>query len=137
MKKTIKTGVSIDINTIKKLDELKKNLGIKSRSRLISKAIEAFIADKLWMTEKGCVAGALVILYQHDVGNIDREITSIQHDFLDIIKSNTHAHLTHDLCLEVIILHGSIPRVKELISRISNLKGVNAVRHSLINVEDD
>jgi CopG family nickel-responsive transcriptional regulator len=41
-----------------------------------------------------------------------------------LVVSTSHAHLDHDSCLEVLIVHGKSARVEEFADRLIGLKGV-------------
>ena len=40
------------------------------------------------------------------------------------IVSTLHAHLTHDLCLEVIVLRGPAAKLQQIASKLKGLKGI-------------
>ncbi len=42
----------------------------------------------------------------------------------DLVVSTLHAHLTHDLCLEVIVLRGPAARLQHIASQLRGLKGI-------------
>jgi CopG family nickel-responsive transcriptional regulator len=48
----------------------------------------------------------------------------VQHQNHDLVVSTSHAHLDHDSCLEVLIVHGRSARVEQFADRIIGLKGV-------------
>lgn len=41
-------------------------------------------------------------------------IPSLQHNHTDHVVATLHAHLTHDLCLEVIVLRGPAKTLREI-----------------------
>jgi len=49
----------------------------------------------------------------------------LQHDHTELIVSTMHAHLTHELCLEVIVLRGPAARIQQLAARLKGLKGIH------------
>lgn len=46
------------------------------------------------------------------------------HDSTDPIVSAVHAHLTHDMCLEVIVLRGAAGKFQQIASRLKGLAGI-------------
>jgi len=54
-------------------------------------------------------------------------ITEIQHEFHDIIKVSLHSHVTHERCLEVILVQGVGEQLKALTEKMMSLKGVESV----------
>jgi CopG family nickel-responsive transcriptional regulator len=48
----------------------------------------------------------------------------VQHEHHDLVVSTSHAHLDHDACLEVLIVHGKSAEVEQFADRMIGLKGV-------------
>ncbi|MEM3967417.1 MAG: ribbon-helix-helix protein, CopG family, partial [Ignisphaera sp.] len=82
----VKFGVYIQRELIEELDRIMLNSGIRNRSKLLQEALRLFIVENRWISSKE-VVGSISILYNHDVGDIDKRLTDIQHTFRDIIIS--------------------------------------------------
>lgn len=132
MKGVIKTGVAIRKDTLIKLESYMKSMGITNRSKIIDEALELFLAERRVLLESGVVGGAILIYFDHDA---EEELTHIQHDFLDIVISNTHAHIDEENCIEAILVKGDVKKIKKLISAIENLKGIKAVRFGFFSIK--
>jgi CopG family nickel-responsive transcriptional regulator len=65
------------------------------------------------------------LVYDHHRAQLTDRLTQVQHDHTDLVVSTLHAHLTHDLCLEVIILRGPAARLQQVSSQLRGLKGVH------------
>jgi CopG family nickel-responsive transcriptional regulator len=48
----------------------------------------------------------------------------LQHAHHDLVVSTSHAHLDHDSCLEVLIVHGQSAQVAQFADQLIGLKGV-------------
>ncbi len=131
-KGVVRTGISLPKKLLDRLDELRHSLGIESRSKAIQEAINSFISERIWLLgkEEAIVAGSVTIFFTHGKGDIERKLVELQHHFLDLIRSTTHVHLTEDKCMEVILVVGSVKRLRDLVSYIESLKGVEHVRAS-------
>ncbi len=127
----IKTGVAFRKDTLDKLEAYMKKMGLTNRSKIIDEALEVFLTERSILMGTGKVGGAILLYFDHDA---EEELTHIQHDFLDIIISNTHAHIDRDNCIEAILVKGDIGRIKELISLLERLKGVKAVRYGFFSI---
>lgn len=130
----IKIGVYIPGDLARELAKISENIGVKSISRMVQEALRLYIAEHMWKTG-GVVVGAIGILYDHDVENVDEVLTDTQHRFLDLVVSAIHVHLDQRNCVLLIIVKGSTEKIKSMISNIENLKGVKAVRFMLIPKE--
>ena len=124
-KKTIKTGVSFPSELLRNFDRVLKEVGISSRSQGLQEAIRAFISINTWrISGEESVAGAILVHYSHDVKGLEEELTDIQHDFIDIIPSALHLHLTREDCLLIIVVKGLASRIRELTEKIRSLRRI-------------
>ncbi|MEM0338163.1 MAG: ribbon-helix-helix domain-containing protein [Ignisphaera sp.] len=132
--KKTKFGVYVPPELVQELEELMNVLNIDNRSKLLQEALRLFILENRWSTAKE-VVGSINILYNHEIGDSDKELTEIQHRFLDIIVSTMHVHLDKNRCLLIIAIRGSNERVKELLGSIHSIKGVMLVRPVLMSMQ--
>ena len=131
----VKTGVSLPRKLVEDLDSIIKKLGLPSRSHAVAEAVLRYVADYSWLLEReGEVAGAIGVLYEHDRPNIAPRLTSIQHEFLDIIKSTIHMHLDEHRCLELILVHGRLNKVKELVKKLESVPGILITKNIIVKL---
>ena len=71
-----------------------------------------------------CAVATLTLVYDHHVRELGEKLTQVQHDLGDKVRSTLHVHLTHDLCLEVIVLRGRADELKSVADQILATKGV-------------
>ena len=70
------------------------------------------------------VVGTVTLIYDHHAHGVSEKLTHVQHADHDLVVSTSHAHLDHDSCLEVLIVHGKSGGVEEFAGRLIGLKGV-------------
>ena len=70
------------------------------------------------------MAGSLTLIYDHHRSQLRDQLVQLQHDNTDLIVSTLHAHLTHDVCMEVIVLRGPAGKLQQIASRLKGLKGI-------------
>jgi CopG family nickel-responsive transcriptional regulator len=70
------------------------------------------------------VVGTVTLIYDHHAHGVSEKLTELQHASHELIVSTSHAHLDHDSCLEVLIVHGKSGHVSQFADRIIGLKGV-------------
>jgi CopG family nickel-responsive transcriptional regulator len=85
---------------------------------------------------KGEREGVITMVYDHDQRGLLVTLTDIQHEFNSIIKASLHSHVTHDRCLEVILVHGDGSQLKTFAERLMSQKGVESVKLTTITIED-
>lgn len=125
----MRIGVSLPDNLLGRFDEIITKRGYSSRSEGIRDAIRNYILHYEWMNEvEGERIGIITIIYDHEQRGLVSNLTSIQHDFMNLIQSSVHVHLDHDNCLEIIMLRGNGKEVKEVAEKMMSLKGVKHVK---------
>lgn len=119
--RTIKTGVSFPRELLEEFDKILRELGIGSRSQGLQEAIRTFISVNSWkLREGGELVGVILIHYSHEVKGLEEELTDIQHEYVHIILSTLHIHLTREDCLQIITVRGYLPEIRELTEKIRN-----------------
>lgn len=133
MGKIIRAGVSFPEELLKSFDEIVEELNLGSRSRGIQEAMRTFISLNAWrLPENQEVAGAILIHYSHEERGLDEKLIDIQHEFLDIIPSMMHIHLSEDSCLQIIVVRGRASKVRELIKELRRVGRLKQLNHLLI-----
>jgi len=67
---------------------------------------------------------ALTIVYDHHVRDLSERLTELQHQLGDGARSAMHVHLSHDYCLETIVIRGRSDELQAVGDRILAMKGV-------------
>ena len=100
-------GISLPKNLLDKFDEIINYRGYSSRSEGIRDAIRSYITYYKWMSDvKGERQGVITMIYDHDQRGLLATLTDIQHEFMEITQATLHSHVTHDRCLEIILIRG-------------------------------
>jgi CopG family nickel-responsive transcriptional regulator len=119
----IRFGVSLEKETMEKLDSYVNDNNFPNRSQAIRNLIEKYAVEQKWQCDNQ-VAGAIVIVYDHHKRNIDNEINEVQHEYHHLIISSQHVHLSHETCLETIVVKGKASELTLLADKIISLKGI-------------
>jgi CopG family nickel-responsive transcriptional regulator len=118
----VRFGVALEGSLLKEIDVLAKERGC-TRSELFRDLSRAEVGRA--KAKKGVDAvAALTIVYDHHARNLSNKLTELQHELGEGVRSALHVHLTHALCLEVIVLHGRADQLQELADRIRAMRGV-------------
>ncbi len=124
MGKLSRIGIALDSDLLDRFDRSIEKSGYTNRSE----AFRDLIRDRL-VRERTAAAGATVVgtvtlIYNHHASGIAEKLTEVQHAHHDLVVSTSHAHLDHDSCLEVLIVHGQAARVERFADLLIGLKGV-------------
>lgn len=128
-------GISLPKNLLDKFDDIINMRGYSSRSEGIRDAIRSYITYYQWMSDvKGERQGVITIVYDHEHRGLIQLLTEIQHDYMSIIQASLHSHVTHERCLEVILVRGDGAELKAIAERLMAQKGVESVKLTTIPI---
>ena len=116
-------GVSLASGLLNRFDKEITEKGYQNRSEALRDLIRKYLV-KRDIDKNEQIVGVLSLVYDHHVPNLSNHLNDLQHEHHDQILSNTHIHLDHHNCLEVIILKGCYSEVKTLSDRIIGTRGV-------------
>jgi CopG family nickel-responsive transcriptional regulator len=120
----VRFGVSLDLEIMQQLDIYVSDNNFPNRSQAIRNLIERYTVEQKWQCDN-LVAGAIVLVYDHHKRNISNEINEVQHQYHHLILSTQHVHLSHETCLETIVVKGRASELTELADKMITLKGVH------------
>ena len=116
-------GVSLEKDLLEKLDQLVIDHHFPNRSQAIRFLIKKSEVESNWEDDME-VAGALVLIYDHHKRDIQKQMTTLQHDYHCLILSSQHIHLDHDMCLETITVKGKAGKLLKLADKLKAIKGI-------------
>jgi len=124
MSELVRFGVSMDRDLLTALDALIERRGYANRSEAIRDFIRAEQVRQSWEDRTGPAVATLTLIYDHHVREAGERLTDLQHDHEDVVHSTMHIHLTHRMCLEVIVMRGEPARIQRLADRLISARGV-------------
>jgi CopG family nickel-responsive transcriptional regulator len=86
--------------------------------------IRSLLIEKQLGNENTEGVGTLTLVYNHHQRELEEKLTEYQHQQLQSIISTVHIHLTHHLCLEVMLLRGKAKEIKKIADALIATKGV-------------
>jgi CopG family nickel-responsive transcriptional regulator len=117
-------GVSIENSMLKKFDIIIRRKKYANRSKAICDLIRNMIVENEWEGGKTESIGTINIVYDHHKKGLSNLLNHIQHDYHDLIVADTHVHLDHDNCLDVIIVKGKTKMIRRIADELISAKGV-------------
>lgn len=117
--------IAIDDDLLEALDALCARRGYQNRSEAVRDMVRQ--ADAAERTRRDgdadCVA-ALAYVYEHETRDLARRLTNSQHEHHDLSVATMHVHLSHDDCLEVAVLRGTVGEVQAFADTVITQRGV-------------
>jgi CopG family nickel-responsive transcriptional regulator len=117
-------GVALDSDLLERFDDFIARLGYTNRSEAFRDLIRDRLVAERTSKPNATVVGTVTLIYDHHSHGVTEKLTEIQHANHELVVSTSHAHLNHDSCLEVLIVHGKSAQVEEFAGRLIGLKGV-------------
>ncbi len=117
-------GVALDSDLLKQFDQWMGRRGYDNRSEAFRDLIRDRLVGERTSSPNAVVVGTVTLIYDHHANGAGEKLTMLQHEHHDLVVSTSHAHLDHDSCLEVLIVHGKSAAVEEFASSLIALKGV-------------
>lgn len=124
MPNIVRFSVSLEDDLLAEFDRYCQKEQFATRSEAIRQLLRDRLTKEAWAKQSRDAAGTLTLVYDHHRPQLRDQLVHLQHDHTDMIVSTLHAHLTHDLCLEVIVLRGPSARLQEIASQLRGLKGI-------------
>ncbi|MBM4019218.1 MAG: nickel-responsive transcriptional regulator NikR [Planctomycetes bacterium] len=124
MSRLVRFGVSMDERVLEVLDRIVARRRYANRSEAIRDLVRAEQVRESWEKAAGPVVGTLTLLYDHHVREVNERLLNLQHDHEDMVHSTMHVHLSHRMCLEVIVLRGRARDIQALADRLVAARGV-------------
>ncbi len=129
-----RVGISFEPELLKSFDQLIKDKGYTNRSEAIRDLVRKALVEEQVRVGTGEVIGTLTYIYNHHEGDVNRRLMNLQHDHHTEILFTSHVHMSHEMCLEVLIVKGKAGNVTRLTDNIKAIKGVKHVEMVITKV---
>lgn len=124
MSQLARIGVAIDEVLLASFDRAIERKGYTNRSEAFRDLIRDELIREQTASPDSEVIGSLTLMYDHHVRQLSEKLTEVQHQAHHSIVSTLHVHVTHDICLEVVVLRGRAAGVQALADKLISTKGV-------------
>lgn len=127
MSEVLRFGVSIESNLLESFDRLIAAQGYATRSEALRDLIRHSLVQSRLKAEHSStneVLGSLTLVYDHHAHDLTERMAEIQHNHHGLVVSVLHVHISHDDCMEVIVLRGLTVAVRSVADSLLSLKGV-------------
>jgi CopG family nickel-responsive transcriptional regulator len=118
----IRFGVAFEGSLLRALDLMARTRGC-TRSELLRDLSRAEVGRAKVPSGVDAV-GTLTLVYEHHVRGLSEKLTELQHELGEAVRATLHVHLSHDLCLEVIVIRGRSDHLVATADRILAIRGV-------------
>ncbi|PSQ05105.1 nickel-responsive transcriptional regulator NikR [Halobacteriales archaeon QS_4_69_31] len=122
-------SLTLPSSMVDRLDGIVADWEYASRSEAIRDSLRDFFAAYEWESgDESVHRGTVVVVHDHHVDGIADALQTIQHEMADHITSVQHIHLSHDTCMETLVVDGPGTAITELANRLRALDGARQVK---------
>ena len=134
-RKIVRFSVSLESDLLADFDRFCREGKFATRSEAVRHVVRDTLTRQSWNAGSSDVAGTLTLVYDHHRNQIRDQLVKVQHDHTAYVVSTLHVHLSHDLCLEVIVLRGPAAKLQMIASQLRGIKGVRKGELVIANAE--
>lgn len=133
MAKIVRVGVTFPPELLADFDNIINKMGYKSRSKAIQDAVRLYVSEKKWLKEENNdQTGVLIMVFDHEVKDLERDLTEAQHHHSSLISSTMHIHVGDQDCLEAIAVKGKASEIRHLSNELTTKKGVKILKTIIV-----
>lgn len=105
-------SISLNDDIINDINKLQKNLGFSGRSEIVRAGIRNILAEHKERQDLiGEQSALLLVIHQE---RDDDQVTSMRHEYEEIITTHLHSKIDNDRCVEVFLLRGNSTSIKNM-----------------------
>ena len=136
MSKITRIGVTFPPELLKDFDDIIGEVGYESRSKAIQDAVRLYISERKWLKEEANTTqtGVLLMVYDHDVHELESELTEVQHHHSELVTCTMHIHMSERDCLEAIAVKGKAREIRHLSDELATKKGVKILKTVIVGI---
>jgi CopG family transcriptional regulator, nickel-responsive regulator len=136
MSEIARLSISLEDDLLEDFDRYWRRQKFATRSEAICQLLRDAMTKDAWTGASRDVAGTLTLVYDHHHPQLRNRLVKLQHDNHELVVATMHIHLTHDLCLEVIVLRGPSAKLQEMAAQLQGMKGVHKGELVMANADD-
>lgn len=129
--------ISLDDDLAEAFDGLIRQRGYANRSEAFRDLLRKELgeSDLAGGKARQCVA-VLSYIFDHHERQLSSRLTDLQHDHHDLAIATLHAHISHEDCVEAVILRGTTGEVRDFAQSVIAETGVRHGHVELIPIRD-
>ena len=129
-------SLSLETELLRRFDSVCKQEGYQNRSEGMRSAMRDFINHyEININLETEMVETIVVFSYHDSNYIRRNLEKIDQKFDKSIKEKLHKHIFEDLCFDTITLNGERKKLRNIISSLRSIKGLESFHTIIIPME--
>lgn len=130
MSDLMRVSFTIEKSLYDEMEKLVQAGNYANRSEWIRDLVRERLVRDSWKRNEEAV-GTITMVYEHERRDLSGRLIHLQHIHHDAILATTHVHLSHDLCVEMLMARGRAQDIEALADELRRQKGVLHVSVSM------
>lgn len=136
MPELVRLSLSLEDELFQQLESAVADLPNGNRSEFIRSLLRNHLAAHDWHAQESVVA-TISFTFDHHAPHINDRLVALQHDSRAEVMVSTHLHISHRLCLELLVVRGAPQDIAGLEAGLRQLRGIHHVALSPAIVDND
>lgn len=117
-------SVSLPEQLLIDMDILVEQRGFESRSQALANMIQHHVTEHKREYGDQIMAGTINLVYDHSIPGLQKQLTDLQHLYIDEVISSLHVYLMHAKTMQVILVQGPASKLKMIADKLESCRGV-------------
>ena len=117
-------SISLPEHLLTELDRMGQERGFESRSQMIAEMINHQLAEHKEERGTDIMAGTINLVYDHSTPGLHKQLSDLQHTYIDEVISSLNVNLMHTKTLEVILVQGPAAKLKMIADKMIACRGI-------------
>ena len=119
-------SVSLPEELLMQLDGMVVERGFESRSQAIADMINHQLTEHREELGQDIMAGTINIVYDHSIAGVQKQLSDLQHEYIDEVISALNVNLEQKQTMAVILVQGPARKLKMIANRMTTCRGVRS-----------
>ena len=117
-------SISLPEGMLHQLDEMVMEKGFESRSQAIADMIHYQLTEHRQDVGETIMAGTINLVYDHSIPGVQKQLSDLQHEYIDEVISALNVNLELKQTMSVILVQGPASKLKLIVNRMNACRGV-------------
>ena len=119
-------SVSLPEELLHQFDGMVAERGFGSRSQAIADMINHQLTEHREELGQDIMAGTINLVYDHSIPGVQKQLSDLQHEYIDEVISTLNVNLEQKQTMAVILVQGPGRKLKMIANRMSTCRGVRS-----------
>lgn len=117
-------SISMPERLLRQFDEMVADRGFESRSQAIADMINQQLTEHKEELGHDIMAGTINLVYDYSIPTVQKQLSDLQHQYIDEVISSHNVNLVQRQTLSVILVQGPAARLKLIADCMTACRGV-------------